>query len=142
MGILSEELKGEIYFSNRRLFDDCGAQIVVVVLRTTGATNIEDYSIRLFNRWGIGDREKNNGFLLLLAIEDEDYYAIPGSGLKGVISLEEISAMLFNNLESDFAAGRYDSGVKRMFEAIFQRIASIYGSDATVQEMTEANCLK
>ena len=140
VGVLSDALKGEIYFSNKRLFEDCGAQIVVVVLKTTGTASIDDYCIRLFNRWGIGDREKNNGFLLL-AIDDEDYYACPGSGLKDVMSPQEISAMLFDNLESDFAAGRYDSGVKRMYEALFQRIASICGSDAKIQEGAEANRL-
>ncbi len=39
------------------------------------------------------------------------------------------------------AAGRYDSGVKRMYEALFQRIASICGSDAKIQEGAEANRL-
>ena len=57
------------------------------------------------------------------------------------MSPQEISAMLFDNLESDFAAGRYDSGVKRMYEALFQRIASICGSDAKIQEGSEANRL-
>jgi hypothetical protein len=134
VGVLSEELKGEIYFTNERLYRDCGAQIVVVVLPTTGAENIEDYSIRLFNSWGIGDSQRNNGFLLLLAIDDENYYACPGTGLREALPSEEISRMLFDNLEGDFAAQQYDSGIRKMYEALFQRIASICGSDVTIQE--------
>lgn len=138
VGVLSEELKGEIYFTNERLYRDCGAQIVVVVLPTTGAENIEDYSIRLFNSWGIGDSQRNNGFLLLLAIDDENYYACPGTGLREALPSEEISRMLLDNLEGDFAARKYDSGVRKMYEALFLRIASICGSDVTIQEGMDA----
>lgn len=138
VGVLSEELKGEIYFTNERLYRDCGAQIVVVVLPTTSAENIEDYSIRLFNSWGIGDSQRNNGFLLLLAIDDENYYACPGTGLREALPSEEISRMLLDNLEDDFAARKYDSGVRKMYEALFLRIASICGSDVTIQEGMDA----
>jgi hypothetical protein len=138
MGVLSKALKGEIYFTNERLYRDCGAQIVVVVLPTTGAENIEDYSIRLFNSWGIGDSQRNNGFLLLLAIDDENYYACPGTGLREALPSEEISRMLFDNLEGDFAARKYDSGVRKTYEALFLRIASICGSDVTIQEGMDA----
>ena len=138
MGVLSEALKGEIYFTNERLYRDCGAQIAVVVLATTGTENIEDYSIRLFNSWGIGDSQRNNGFLLLLAIDDENYYACPGTGLREALPSEEISRMLSDNLEGEFAARQYDSGVRRMYEALFRRIASICGSDVTIQEGMDA----
>jgi hypothetical protein len=138
VGVLSEELKGEIYFTNERLYRDCGAQIVVVVLPTTGAENIEDYSIRLFNSWGIGDSQRNNGFLLLFAINDENYYACPGTGLREALPSEEISRMLSDNLEGDFAARKYDSGVRKTYEALFLRIASICGSDVTIQEGMDA----
>ena len=79
--VLSDELKGEIFFANKLLYDACGAQIVVVTVDSTGRDAIDDYAYELFNSWGIGDAAKNNGFLLLLAINDDDYYARTGSGL-------------------------------------------------------------
>ena len=73
--VLSEALEGEIFFANKLLYDACGAQIVVVTVDSTGRDAIDDYAYELFNSWGIGDAAKDNGFLLLLAIEDDDYYA-------------------------------------------------------------------
>ena len=133
-GVLSEYLEGEIFFSNQLLFDDCGAQIVIVTIDSTNGMDIEDYSVNLFNKWGIGDKEKNNGFLLLLAIQDDGYYACPGSGLKDELPSIEIQEMLNDWLEPDFAAACYDAGVKKFFETVFLRIADIYNSELTPKE--------
>lgn len=132
--VLSEALKGEIFYSNQRLFESCGAQIVVVTIPSTGGRDIEDYCIELFNKWGIGDSRKNNGFLLLLAIQDDNYYACPGTGLKEEMATAEIQDMLYSCLEPDFAVGGYEAGVKKFYETAFLRIAHIYNSDVTPEE--------
>lgn len=138
IGLLNDELKGEIYFSNKLLYESCGAQIVVVVLNTTGGKDIKDYCIELFNKWGIGDANKNNGFLLLLTIQDDDYYACPGSGLSEMLSPDEIYNMLNLYLEPDFAVKNYNSGIQRFFEAIFAFIANAYHSEITIQDGIKA----
>ena len=133
-GVLSEELEGEIFFSNKLLYDACGAQIVVVTVDTTGHEAIDDYAYDLFNRWGIGDVSKSNGFLLLLAIEDDDYYALPGSGLDSRFSAGTIKSYYDQYLEADFAAKRYEAGVKKFYEAVFERVADTYNADVTVAQ--------
>ena len=137
-GVLSEALEGEIFYSNQRLYESCGAQIVVVTIHSTKGRDIEDYCIELFNKWGIGDSRKNNGFLLLLAIQDDNYYACPGTGLKEEMPTAEIQDMLYRCLEPDFAAGGYEAGVKRFYEAAFLRIAHIYNSEVTLEEGIKA----
>jgi len=133
-GVLSEALEGEIFFCNKLLYDACGAQIVVVTMDSTGHEAIDDYAYDLFNEWGIGDAAKDNGFLLLLAIGDEDYYARTGSGLESKFSASTIKQYYDQYLETDFAAQRYEAGVKKFFEAVFERIAVTYGADVTVQD--------
>lgn len=132
--VLSEAMEGEIFFSNKLLYDACGAQIVVVTVDSTGKEAIDDYAYDLFNRWGIGDVSKNNGFLLLLAIGDEDYYALPGSGLDSRFSAGTIKSYYDKYLENDFAAGNYEAGVKKFFEAVFERIADTYNAEVTTAD--------
>lgn len=132
--VLSEALEGEIYFSNKLLYDACGAQVVVVAVDTTGREAIDDYAYDLFNDWGIGDAAKNNGFLLLLAIEDEDYYARTGSGIDRAFSASAIKDYFDRYLEDDFAAKNYDAGVKKIFEAVFARIADLYNAKVTTAD--------
>lgn len=132
--VLSEALEGEIFFSNQLLDRACGAQVVVVTVETTGSASIDDYAVELFNRWGIGDSKRDNGFLLLLAIKDEDYYAIPGAGLQGKLSAGTLKQLYEQYLEDDFAAGNYESGARRFFEAVFDRVAGAYSANVTVQQ--------
>jgi len=129
--VLSEELKGEIFFANKLLYDASGAQIVVVTVDSTGREAIDDYAYELFNSWGIGDAAKNNGFLLLLAVDDDDYYARTGSGLDRRFSASTIKEYYDDYLERDFAAKRYDQGVKKFFEAVYERIAATYNAEVT-----------
>ena len=132
--VLSEALEGEIFYANQLLYDACGAQIVVVTVNDTNGEFIDDYAYDLFNQWGIGDSKRQNGFLLLLAIDDENYYALPGSGLDSKFSAGTIKSYYDQYLEKDFAAGRYEAGVKKFFEASFERIADAYNANVTVQQ--------
>ena len=136
--VLSDELKGEIFFANKLLYDACGAQIVVVTVDSTGRDAIDDYAYELFNSWGIGDAAKNNGFLLLLAIDDDDYYARTGSGLDRRFSASTIKEYYDDYLERDFAAKRYEEGVRKFYEAVFERIATTYSADVTTDQGIEA----
>lgn len=133
-GVLTDATKGEIVFSNDLLYKACGAQIAVVTLGTTGREAIDDYATELFNTWGVGDARKGNGFLLLLAIEDDDYYAVCGDGLQPKFTSGALKDYFDRYLEADFAAGRYDAGVKKFFEAVFKRVADTYNADVTVAQ--------
>ena len=80
-GVLSSSTERRIISENQELFEDCGAEIVIVAVDFLGGESIEDYAYRLFNSWGIGSTERNNGLLLVLAIGEENYYAQAGYGI-------------------------------------------------------------
>ncbi|MBE5773800.1 MAG: TPM domain-containing protein [Clostridiales bacterium] len=129
--VLSEETEGGIFFSNQMLEEACGAQIVVVAIETTGNQAIDDYAYELINDWDIGDSKEQNGFLLLMAIDDEDYYAIAGTGLDLKFSSGTIGNYLDKYLEPDFAKGDYDAGVQTFFEAVLKRVSDTYNAGVT-----------
>lgn len=116
--VLSEETEGEIFFANQRLYDACGAEIVVVAVNSTGNLSTSDYAYELFNDWQIG-KDTYLGMLLVMAIDDEDYYAMTGTKLENYLSAGELSEMLNQYLEPDFASGDYDAGARSFFEAAY-----------------------
>lgn len=130
--VLSEATEGEIFFANERLQEACGAEIVVVTVPTTGRMNIEDYAYTLFNDWNIGG-ESYRGYLLLMAIDDDDYYALPGTYLSSYFDSATIQELNDVYLEPNFAARDYDGGAKRYFEAVFNRICDVLNLNLTVE---------
>ncbi|MBQ6373211.1 MAG: TPM domain-containing protein [Clostridia bacterium] len=132
--VLSEAFEGEVFFSNQLLNDACGAQIAVVTLDSTGDAAIDDYAYELFNTWGVGDKVKQNGVVLLLAIGDDDYYTVCGTGLQSKLTSGQLKRYYDDYLESDFAAKRYEAGARKFFEAVFEYVADAYNADVTVDD--------
>ena len=132
--VLTYETEGHIVFCNELLDDACGAQIVFVTVDTVGNESIDDYALALYNDWQIGDARKHNGVLVLLAIDDDDYYALTGTGLDLELSAGILKEYVDEYLEPDFAERDYDEGVRKLFDALFERVADICGADVTLAD--------
>jgi uncharacterized protein len=62
-----------------------GAEVGVVVITTLDGEDIEDFSNKLFKKWGVGEKDKNNGTLLVVAMKDHKLRIEIGYGLEGSI---------------------------------------------------------
>jgi uncharacterized membrane protein YgcG len=58
-----------------------GPQIGVVIINSLDGKNLEDYSKQLANRWGLGSKKKNDGIMLLIALNDHKMRIEVGKGL-------------------------------------------------------------
>lgn len=63
--------------------DAGGPQIAVAVVRTTGDRSIEDYSIDLARQWGVGDAQRDDGVVVVVALDDRELRIEVGSGVEG-----------------------------------------------------------
>ena len=72
-GRIDSDSTKSIVSIGKELEDKTGAQAVVVVINSTNGAPIEDYAINLFREWGIGQKDKNNGLLVLLALNDKKW---------------------------------------------------------------------
>ena len=131
--VLSESTEGEIFFANQRLYDACGAEIVVVAIDSTGSMAIDDYAYTLFNEWEIGG-SSYRGMLLLMAIEDDNYYAMPGTNMGSYFDSATLSQMLNTYLEPDFAKKDYDTGARLFFEAVYEKMVDDLNLDLSITD--------
>ena len=129
-GVLSDATEGEIFFANQRLFDACGAEIVVVAVDTAGEMRLEDYCYALYNDWGISER----GLLLVMAVDDEACYAMAGVAFDSVFSSGAIDQLFREALAADFNAGDYDAAARSFFEAAFARAADAMNVDVSAAD--------
>lgn len=126
--VISSDTEKYIIEKNAELEQLCGGQIVVATVDFLDGMDIEDYAYKLFKDWKIGDEDRDNGILLLLAIGEENYWCMQGKGLEGTLTSGDIDHILWNYLEDDFAAGDYDSGVRSVFDSLYGSVADIYGT--------------
>ena len=138
VGVLTQETIDHINRQNQTLYTGTGAVIAVAVVQDTEGKEIDDYTYRLFNDWGVGDRKASNGLLLLLDIGGDNYFAAPGENLTEWMSSNVISNILYDYLEADFALKDYDSGVKRAFDAFYSAYESYYAASTQPEHGTSA----
>ena len=131
-GVLTDDTMEHIDAVNESLFAQTGAQIMVVTVDSTDGVDIVDYATKLGNQYGVGSAERDNGIVIVLALEDYtpsgllgDYGVSGGDGLYAYGG--ELTDLLYATMETDFAAGRYDDGVRETFDAYIDWFADFYG---------------
>lgn len=127
--VIPKDLTKHIVSQNDLLNYSTGAQIVIAAVNTTGDEQIRNFAGDMFSEWKIGDTEKKNGVLVLLAIEDDDYWVTQGTGIESSLSSGDIKVMLDDCLEPYFAAKDYAKGVEALFDRLISTFESIYDVD-------------
>ena len=83
--VLSAGMQAQLAALSTEVNQKAQAQIVVVTIKSLGGRPIEDYSIDLATRLGIGPKQSNRGVLLLFAVDDHRYRTEVGYGLEEIL---------------------------------------------------------
>jgi len=105
------------------------AQIAVVTLGSTKPLEIEDYAVRLFEKWGIGQKGKDNGVLLLVAVNDRKVRIETGYGLEGALPDAICNQIIQQHIIPYFKQGKFSEGVTISSFAIVQLVAKEYNAE-------------
>ena len=125
--IINNDYKKKIISIGKELEDKTGAQAVIVVIDSTNNIPIEDYSNKLFRAWGIGKNDKDNGLLILLAINDRKYRVEVGRGLEGVIPDALSNRVMESLVKPSFSQENYGEGLLNSYSKLCDYIAEEYG---------------
>ncbi len=94
-------------------FDDSTSnQIAVVLIKSVGDYDINEYALELGRKWGIGGKGKNNGVILLVAIGDRKMSIQTGYGLEGALPDIYTKRIIENDIKPYFKDGDYYSGIE------------------------------
>jgi len=103
-----------------------GNQVVVVTLPSLGGHSIEEYGYRLGRHWGIGQRGRDNGVLLIVASQERRVRIEVGYGLEGVLT-DAISANIINAvILPQFRRARFAAGIEAGAAAIIEALGGSY----------------
>ncbi len=121
-GILTASEKASLEQKLRTIHNDNLAQIAIVIVPTTDGVDIFDYALAVANRWQLGDKDRDNGILVLVAINDRELYILTGYGVEGVIPDVVAKRIIRDNITPFFKAGRYAEGLNAGISRIEERL--------------------
>ena len=124
-GILTSSEESRLTTKLKDLEDKTSIQLVVVTLSSLRGSPIEDWGLALGRTWGIGQKGKDNGALLIVAPNDRELRIEVGYGLEGTLPDATASAIIRNVIVPRFKSGDMAYGISDGVDAI---IAVLTGS--------------
>lgn len=106
-------------------------QIVVVTVPNLQGLDENKYAVELFEKWKIGNKDYNNGLLVLLSLEERRIKIEVGYGLEGAITDSESGRILDDSLEY-LSEGDYSTGLENIFYQLAIRVNEEYNYDNDV----------
>jgi uncharacterized protein len=91
--------------------DSTSNQIAIVVIPTTGNNSIEDVALQVLRDWGVGNKDKNNGVVILVAKNDHKIRIEVGYGLEGAIPDVTAKSIIDNDITPAFREGNFYRGL-------------------------------
>jgi uncharacterized protein len=99
-----------------------GNQLVVVTLNDLQGYDIADFGFQLGRHWGIGQKDTNNGALLIIAKQERKMRIEVGYGLEGKLTDARSAQIIQQILTPAFKTGDFNGGVTRSVEAMISVI--------------------
>lgn len=126
-GVLGEKRSAELESFLAQLYAKTGAQFAVLTVADCEPEDPSTYKTRVFNAWGIGDKERKDGLLLLVAMKERSLRFETGYGLEGTLPDGWQSRMLRDLAVPRFKAGEPAEGITAAVLSSAQRIAAEKG---------------
>ena len=101
-------------------------QIVVVTVDSLQGLDEKAYAVELFKKWEIGNKEYNNGLLILLAIKERRIKIETGYGLEGAITDAQAGRIL-DSSTGYLSSGDYSRGIESIFLQLANKVNEEYG---------------
>jgi uncharacterized protein len=121
-GILPPEVETRLTAQLEELETTTQRQLVVATVSDLDGYDISDYGYQLGRAWGIGDKERNDGALLLVAPNDRRVRIEVGYGLEGYLTDALSTLIIQNTIIPRFKDGDFPGGVEAGTAAIIQQL--------------------
>ena len=132
-GVLSPATRSHLEQLCTEVDQQAHAQIAVVTIHTTGDDTIDDYAVRLEEKWKVGQKGTDRGLLFLLATDDHHYRFEVGYGLEGILPDGKVGS-IGREMVPYLREGNYDAAITMAT----QDVANVIAQDAGVTLKTPA----
>ncbi len=132
-GILNNEEQIALEQKLRAYHDSTSTQIYVVTVKDLSGYDVSDFAFRLGEKWGVGQKGKNNGIVILikpkLGNQKGRAFIATGYGMEEIIPDATARRIVDNEMIPYFKENRYYKGINAALEVIFDLASGLYKAD-------------
>ncbi|HMG94227.1 MAG TPA: TPM domain-containing protein, partial [Chryseolinea sp.] len=132
--VLSQQTADLLENRLRAFEDSTSNQISILIVKSLDGESVEEYSLRVAEKWKLGREAKDNGALLLISVDDHKMRIEVGYGLEGVLTDALCSRIIRNEIAPHFRKDDYDGGVTAGIDAIVKGIGGEYTAEDTDED--------
>jgi uncharacterized protein len=125
--IISDNVKAQLNVSLRELEQKTTAKMMILTVRSLDGEDIESLSLRTVEKWKLGQKGKDNGILMIIALQDRKYRFETGYGSEEVLPDSLIGSIGREYVVPHFKRGDYSIGISGATLAVIRTIAAHEG---------------
>ncbi len=110
-GIVDSYKESRLNAYLKELEQKTSAQFVVLTVETLDGILIEEFSLQVAENWQLGQKDKDNGIILVIAMKERKYRFEVGYGLEGILPDAKVGSIGREHIVPHFKEGRYTEGV-------------------------------
>jgi uncharacterized protein len=110
-GVMSAQEKEELQSYLTAVNDQTGVQVAVLTVDSLEGDDLEAFSMRVAEKWKLGQADKDNGALLVVAIKERSLRIEVGYGLEGELTDMKSGLIIRNVIVPYFKNGQYGAGI-------------------------------
>ncbi|WP_372815892.1 YgcG family protein [Psychrobacter sp.] len=122
--ILNPQEKQRLEAQLRNIYQQGLAQAAVVIVPTTNGVPIFDYALQVAEKWQLGNKDIDDGLLMVVAVNDRDMYILTGYGLEGVLSDAAVNRIIREDITPLFKQNNYGAGIIAGVDALKTRLTA------------------
>jgi len=120
-GLLTPGQKQVLENTLREHEQNTGHQFVLLTIPSLEGEVLENYSIKVAEKWKIGRKNLDNGLIMLIARDDREIRIEVGYGLESVITDAFSGSVIREIIVPAFKAGDFNTGIENAFKALMNR---------------------
>lgn len=135
--ILSTNTIQQLETRLKQFEDSTTNQIAILIIPSLDGEVLEQYSLKVVEKWQLGKKNRDNGVLLLIAVNDRKMRIEVGYGLEGSLPDITCNQIIRNQIAPAFRRGDFDGGVMAGISAIVDAIGGEYSAEGYDEESFE-----
>jgi uncharacterized protein len=113
----------------RKYNDSTTTELTIVTLKTIGQNDVTAFAFKIGEEWGVGKSGKDNGVVILVAVDDRKAAIVTGYGMEASITDANTYTIRQRYMNPNFREGKYYEGLDEATTAIFKLASGEWSSD-------------